>query len=107
MEEKMNTKLMQEFFDPKPVVPTGDEPYPISDEVWNWLYETDKEGKYVRVQMALAIIRGHSKELKRQGFERHTEIAAEQIYRRCREVKIPKPPVRKAVQLSIPLSSCA
>jgi hypothetical protein len=86
-------KLWHEFFSPRATIPVTDIKE-ISDEVWDWIYEQNKEGQYVRLPIALNVIRMYSRKLRFQGIKNSTEIAAQFVYQNCQEPKvaIPRPP---------------
>lgn len=73
--------LWTERFNPQPfepVTPTESN----FDMAWNWIFEKDADGEYVRAGLCLILIHGISKEFHRDGYRDTGQMAAVALWRR-------------------------
>ena len=93
----MNKNLIRERMNPQPITNHNIQPDEFN-KAWNWMTEKDTNGNLVRMGMALIVIHDHSLRLRRQGVGNSAEVAAVEIWKRCREsepVTSTKAPIRR------------
>ena len=73
--------LWQERFNPSDITETKPTLTEFN-QAWNWMFERDESGEFVRAGLCLVIIREHSLRLHRRGTANSAQVAAIGIWRR-------------------------
>jgi len=80
--------LWHEIFNPQPIEPF--EPSWIDfNKAWDWVFERDSGGDYLRAELCLPICRSKSLELRRAGIKPSAMVAVIGIWKRHR-MKLPQ-----------------
>lgn len=74
-------KIWRERFKPSPITPF--EPKSADfNAAWNWIFEKDEAGDFIRAGLCLIVIREHSLNLRKvMGVKRSSEVAAIAVWR--------------------------
>jgi hypothetical protein len=79
-ERKQEMKIWKERFNPSKIEPFK----PMLDEfnkAWEWIFEKDESGEYVRAGLCLIVIREHSLRLHRIGVKNSAVVASIAVWR--------------------------